>query len=155
MKNICNNCDLGLKPSDCSKTEMNDCIKEYGIEYGFSADAQNIKLKAFSLEKREPVLNTELLGINANPSKTHEHMLICKELNNIYEAKNADYGDSFGKGYKEYGLTMPCIRLEDKLMRLKQLSKSEAKVKDESIIDTLLDLANYSIMTVIELKGDK
>lgn len=89
-------------------------------------------------------------------SKTKKHKLICEKLNKLYEAKNADYGDSFGKSYKEYGLTMPCIRLEDKLNRLKSLNFSRSiKVKDESIEDTLMDLANYAIMTLIELKDEE
>ena len=58
------------------------------------------------------------------------------------------------KSFEEYGLTMPCIRLEDKLNRLKSLNKrKENCVKDESLIDTLLDLANYAVLTVIELEG--
>jgi len=86
--------------------------------------------------------------------KSSKHMEICKELNNLYTRKNHDYGDSFGKGFKEYGMVMPIIRLEDKLSRLKALIKTENKV-DESIEDTLMDLANYSIMTLIELKYEK
>ncbi len=86
--------------------------------------------------------------------KSSKHMEICKELNSLYARKNHDYGDSFGKGFKEYGMVMPIIRLEDKLSRLKTLIKAENKV-DESIEDTLMDLANYSIMTLIELKYEK
>lgn len=86
--------------------------------------------------------------------KSSKHMEICKELNSLYIRKNHDYGDSFGKGFKEYGMVMPIIRLEDKLSRLKALIKTENKV-DESIEDTLMDLANYSIMTLIELKDEK
>lgn len=48
---------------------------------------------------------------------------------------------------------MPAIRLEDKLRRYKQLIREAAEVKDESIIDTLLDLGNYSIMTIIEIEN--
>lgn len=89
-------------------------------------------------------------------NKTEKHKLICEKLNKLYEAKNADYGDSFGKSYREYGLTMSCIRLEDKLNRLKSLNFSRSiKVKDESIEDTLMDLANYAIMTLIELEGEE
>lgn len=48
---------------------------------------------------------------------------------------------------------MPRIRLKDKLNRFDMLSRKESQeVKDESIEDTLLDLANYAIMTVMELK---
>ena len=50
---------------------------------------------------------------------------------------------------------MPCIRLDDKLNRLKSLAKNSAQVRDESIRDTLLDLANYAIMTVIEMELEK
>jgi hypothetical protein len=71
---------------------------------------------------------------------------------NLYERKNADYGDSFAEGFKEYGITMAIIRLEDKLRRIKQLAKNPAKVGDESMIDTLNDLSNYAIMTVIEIE---
>jgi hypothetical protein len=71
----------------------------------------------------------------------------------LYAQKNHDYGDSFAKSYAEYGMNMPCIRLEDKLNRLKALTKKgDQQVSDESIEDTLLDLANYAIMTVIEMQ---
>lgn len=90
-------------------------------------------------------------------NKIEKHLEICKELNSIYRKKNADYGDSFSKSYKEYGMTMCCIRIEDKLNRLKALAiKGQVKqVNDESIQDTLLDLANYTIMTLIELENKK
>lgn len=83
--------------------------------------------------------------------KVEHHKLICTSLNTLYAEKNKDYGDSFGKSYKEYGMVMAAIRLEDKLNRFKNLIKNEQQVKDESIADTLMDLANYSIMTIIEM----
>lgn len=83
--------------------------------------------------------------------KIEIHAQICSELNNLYERKNHDYGDSFGKSFAEYGMAMPCIRLEDKLNRLKALTRCrDQQVSDESIDDTLMDLANYAIMTIIE-----
>lgn len=86
--------------------------------------------------------------------KLNIHKSICEELCAIYEKKNKDYGDSFSKSFNEYGMTMPCIRLEDKLNRLKSLTvqNNTQQVKDESVEDTLLDLANYAIMTVIEMR---
>ncbi len=80
------------------------------------------------------------------------HEQICKELNDIYVRKNTDYGNSFGEQFQEHGLVSAVIRLDDKMRRLKSLSKQDAQVKDESIDDTLLDMANYAIMTVIERK---
>ena len=87
-----------------------------------------------------------------NP-KVVTHREICEELNKLYERKNHDYGDSFAKSFAEYGMLMPCLRVEDKLNRLKELVKgSQQMVNDESIEDTLMDLANYSIMALIEMR---
>lgn len=82
------------------------------------------------------------------------HDQICAQLNTLYARKNNDYGDSFGKSYAEYGMTMPCIRLEDKLNRLKSLTVRSVmqNVQNESVVDTLMDLANYAVMTLVELK---
>lgn len=85
-------------------------------------------------------------------AKVELHREICEEIHDLYETKNHDYGDSFGKGFREYGLIMPVIRLEDKLNRLKQLVDREGLVKNESVEDTLIDLANYAIMTVLEMR---
>lgn len=113
-------------------------------------------------EATEEELDEALRLINSNAkinplevNKTKKHKLICEKLNALYKAKNADYGDSFGKSYREYGLTMPCIRLEDKLNRLKSLNFSKSAKVNESIEDTLMDLANYAIMTLIELEGEE
>lgn len=89
--------------------------------------------------------------------KVDVHANICAGLNVLYAAKNSDYNDSFGKSFAEYGMSMPCIRLEDKLNRLKSLTvhNHTQSVRDESVEDTLADLANYAIMTLVELKLKK
>ena len=88
-------------------------------------------------------------------TRTERHRLVIEEIHKTFKIKNADYGNSFGEQYDEYGLLSALIRLDDKMRRLKQLTKSEAQVKDESIRDTVLDLANYAIMTVMELDSEK
>lgn len=91
--------------------------------------------------------------VNNRPSKVEMHESICKELTDLYERKNHDYGDSFAKSFAEYGMAMPCIRLDDKLNRTKSLIKKQQQmVDDEGIKDTLMDLANYAIMTLIEIE---
>ena len=88
----------------------------------------------------------------------NDHEKICKELTDLYVRKNTDYGDSFHKTFLEEGLAMSRIRLSDKLERFKSLTRPGASVnvEDESIRDTLMDLANYAIMTVMELdRGGK
>lgn len=89
--------------------------------------------------------------------KVKKHAEICKELNEIYEKKNADYGNSFGETFDKLGIISAVTRISDKYNRLASLCtkpEEERKVKDESITDTLLDMANYCIMTVIEMHKD-
>ena len=69
----------------------------------------------------------------------------------IYEKKNADYGDSFSKTFEEFGLTASAIRINDKTERFKKLINQDAPVQDESIKATILDLANYAVLTLIEM----
>ena len=91
-------------------------------------------------------------------TKVEQHVEICKTLNDIYRRKNSDYGDSFGETYRKLGIISAVTRLTDKYNRLVSLStksKSEQLVNDESIMDTLYDMANYAIMTIIEIDNDK
>jgi len=86
-----------------------------------------------------------------------KHKQICEKLNEIYQAKNRDYGNSFGEMYKKLGIISAITRIGDKYNRLVSLCtkpESERQVKDETIKDTLMDLANYAIMTIIELGGN-
>lgn len=84
--------------------------------------------------------------------KVQVHLMICSTLNDIYTRKNHDYGDSFAKLRKELPNAI-LVRIYDKYSRLKTLMEgAEQKVKDESIDDTLMDLANYCIMELVERK---
>lgn len=86
--------------------------------------------------------------------KVERHKQICLALNSLYARKNHDYGDSFHQTFVEEGMAMPRIRLGDKFNRFKTLSRKldAQRVSDESLKDTLLDLANYAIMTVLEME---
>ena len=90
------------------------------------------------------------------PMKKYErHSEITKQLNEIYIAKNTDYGDAFGDTFKKLGIISAVTRIADKTNRLMSLSaktEAERNVKDETIKDTLMDLANYAIMTLIEVE---
>lgn len=87
--------------------------------------------------------------------KADIHKGICDELNATYRAKNADYGDSFARVRREEGDAVILVRLKDKLYRLETLLHgADRKVDDESIDDTILDLANYCIMELVEKRYD-
>jgi len=66
------------------------------------------------------------------------------------------YGDSFGRQYRKYGLLSSFIRLEDKISRAEQLIlNGESPTRDESLIDTLGDMVNYCIMTIVEIEKNQ
>lgn len=81
------------------------------------------------------------------------HVDICDEIHDLYCRKNRDYGNAFHDTFVEEGFAMARIRLTDKLNRFKTLTKnlSKQQVNDESVRDTLIDLANYAIMTIMEI----
>lgn len=78
-----------------------------------------------------------------------QFMSITHNMAKTYAAKNHDYGNSFEQSLDKFGLVASVVRLGDKMNRIESLTKKEAQVKDESIKDTLLDMANYAIMTVM------
>ena len=93
-----------------------------------------------------------------NKTLVEQHADICTELNNTYAKKNHDYGNSFGQTFEKLGIISAVTRITDKYNRLVSLSTlpvSERQVQDETISDTLLDMANYCIMTEIELRRQK
>lgn len=81
---------------------------------------------------------------------------ILNKMETTYNSKNADYGNSFGKSLDEFGIIASTVRISDKVNRLINLTKgNKARVKDESLEDTLLDLANYAVMTIIWMEEKK
>lgn len=87
--------------------------------------------------------------------------VFVQKMCEIHSTKNQDYG-----GGNPLGNFMECaeidvppvigimVRLGDKWSRIKSLIKQggEGQVKDESLIDTLMDMANYSILMAVMFK---
>lgn len=92
---------------------------------------------------------THLNTMSELSDNVKQFMSITQDMAKTYAAKNHDYGNSFEESLDEFGLVASIVRLGDKMNRIKSLIKKEAQVKDESIKDTLLDMANYAIMTVM------
>ena len=88
-------------------------------------------------------------------NKIQKHKELLDYLHNMYIAKNHDYGDSVHDTYKKYGITSFLVRLEDKLNRARTISSKSQMVEDEKLKDTLLDMANYAILAVLELEEEK
>jgi len=92
------------------------------------------------------------------------HKACCERMHEITKAKNADYTgatlDPFAN-FKQVEMLGICLteqgfltRMTDKLSRLASFVKQGTlQVKDESVSDTLLDLANYCILMAGYLKA--
>lgn len=86
-------------------------------------------------------------------NKTELHKKLCVLLHTTYVNKNADYGDSFAETYNKLGQISALTRISDKYNRLVSLAtKNEQNVNYEAIDDTLLDMANYCLLWLIERK---
>lgn len=89
--------------------------------------------------------------------KYDHHEQLCKDINDLYRRKNADYGDSFGKSVRKRGITAAMVRLDDKWNRIDALTtpagghSQKPQVKDETVRDTLMDMANYLLMLITEI----
>lgn len=80
-----------------------------------------------------------------------EHKKLCDLMHETYIKKNSDYGNSFSDLYDEYGSIISEIHIREKFNRFKQLRTNESQV-GESIEDTLMDMANYCLLTLLEMK---
>ena len=95
----------------------------------------------------------QLLGVVHLNEKDKAFERVLCEMNELYHHKNADYGDSFGQSFREFGVLSSVLRIGDKYRRMKNLcadSKHPPMVA-ESLRETLIDLANYAAMTIVEL----
>ena len=85
---------------------------------------------------------------------------LADQLADTYRRKNSDYGDSFGISVHKYGIIAALTRMSDKWNRLENLILNRGKgaavpcVEDESILDTLLDMATYALMTYMEIEKE-
>tara|TARA_A100001015_G_scaffold318273_1_gene437673 strand:+ start:2471 stop:2728 length:258 start_codon:yes stop_codon:yes gene_type:complete len=73
---------------------------------------------------------------------------VQKEGLELFKKKNSDYGDAFA----EFGTIGVLMRIQDKLKRGINISKTKVElVNDETIRDTLIDLHNYAAMGIMLL----
>lgn len=81
---------------------------------------------------------------------------LVDEAKKIYRKKNKMYGDSFGLSIERYGLISALTRMSDKWNRIENMILSGSNgTTDERLIDSLADLSNYCIMTIIELECNR
>ena len=105
-----------------------------------------------SLNWSELPFNSIIMGEPNRKTDANRFKKITDEMYDTFKAKNHDYGSSFSNLFKECGMTYAYGHMAEKLERVKSLMKDEAKVKGEGMKDSLKDLANYAILTIMELE---
>lgn len=88
--------------------------------------------------------------------ETNPFLTYTDKLAGTLYSKNQAYGDSFTESVDKFGKTVIAVRLSDKFNRICNLIKrDELKENDESLEDTLLDMAGYSILGLKYLEEHK
>lgn len=81
-----------------------------------------------------------------NLNKGDDYLTTQKNNRDLFIQKNSDYGNSF----EDFTFLGIIVRLNDKINRLMSLTRNNInKVKDESVMDTINDLYNYSILSLM------
>ena len=76
------------------------------------------------------------------------------KMGDVFAVKNKKYGNSFEISLDKYGIIAALTRISDKFNRVENLIINNDKgTDDESLLDTLLDMANYCVMTAVYLKN--
>lgn len=94
------------------------------------------------------------------------HSAQCQKMIEITKAKNADYTGKGDDPFANFSNVKACggatpeqgflVRMNDKFMRISSfVQKGFLLVKDESVEDTLMDLANYCILLAGYLKSER
>ena len=86
-----------------------------------------------------------------------EYKKIVTETMELCIKKNKDYGSSVQDTFEKFGDISYLVRITDKYNRICSLLNGEGEIKDESIDDTIRDMANYSFLWLASrnLKGNK
>jgi hypothetical protein len=77
---------------------------------------------------------------------------ILKEMAALHRKKNEAYGNSFSISVEKYGMIAALTRMSDKFNRIENLILNGAEENDESLRDSLLDMASYAVMSIVELE---
>jgi hypothetical protein len=88
------------------------------------------------------------------------HRVLTTLLEDTFEKKNDDYSHGSFDNFRlceRWGIPAldgVLVRMSDKLQRAGVLLRKEPSVTNESLRDTLLDLANYALIAVLLMEED-
>lgn len=79
---------------------------------------------------------------------------LCNEIKELLIKKRGDYGPA-SNTIGRFGMIGIVVRLGDKFERLVNLVAHDKKANYESVADTLMDIAGYSVLGLELLKKEK
>jgi len=144
------------------KKEIIDEINNMWSEINTIQNATNTKVEFNNLHDLQSILSTlqvyasigYIIYADADKINASNSLILLDKFRtsgcDLFTKKNTDYGDAFAN----YGIVGVMVRMGDKIARINSLSRNKNKVTDESIMDTFIDLYNYSIMALM-LIGDQ
>lgn len=112
--------------------DAKDLLTGGSISFNVSADYEEVK---------NPTYKTN----------SDRHRDLVNQIHDVYVDKNMKYGDAFAETIEKYGMIAALTRMNDKFNRIEQFIVNGFDDSEESLKDSLLDLANYCLMTVMEI----
>lgn len=148
----CDVCDVTSVRVDLDILQKNGFYPEYAEKL---MDEWKDSIIGDNLNWSELPFNSIIMGEQNERTDADRFKEITDKMSDTYKRKNSDYGNSFSKLFEECGMTYAYGHLAEKVERINSLRKNDAKVHGESMIDSLYDLANYSILTIMEIEKRK
>jgi len=144
---------------------MGDSVKKHfelvsEAEFDATAATSMATSAAKKIEKENIIAGLGVIEVfeTSYPELSKEFKQIQGEMYEMFARKHMDYGlnnialggDLKDEADKKFSLTGLCIRLTDKISRLKNLlSNGKNYVKGEGMEDTFIDIANYGIIGLL------
>ena len=131
---------------------MGDSISKY---YEIASKMNSKKIQDIVEDETNQII---VLFEEEYPELAEEFQNIQEEMYEMFARKHMDYGlnnialggNLTNQEDKKFPLTGLCIRLTDKISRLKNLLlNGKNYVKGESMEDTFIDIANYGIISLL------
>ena len=134
---------------------MSDIVTKY---YEEMSDREIMDSKRIKNIAEDEINQTIKIFEEEYPELSKEFRNIQKEMYEMFARKHMDYGlnnialggDLTDESDKKFSLTGLCIRLTDKISRLKNLLiNGKNYVRGEGVEDTFIDIANYGIIGML------
>lgn len=158
------NCEQCPQYDACEHVDCTDVLKEY-LEQDIEVNESNLKdtdvesitigqalQSIYDIPPQIKINSDKIKEVNVDNENDpvnpfmEEYEKIVTETMELCIKKNKDYGSSVQDTYERFGDVSYLVRITDKYNRICSLLDKKAEVKDESIDDTIRDMANYCFL---------